>query len=111
MGSVPRVDRPEVLRQLQAVVVPPPPRCPLSVVTEMWNGGPALSYAGRPATVVDVLDEAVRRDPYRVLFVLPDGTSLQRRDFADLVEGAARRLRARGLEPGDVVAVAARNGL
>jgi acyl carrier protein len=89
----------------------PPARRPLTVVTETWNGGPALSYAGRPPTVVDVLDEAVRRDPYRVLFVLPDGTSLQRRDFADLVEGAARRLRARGLQPGDVVAVAARNGL
>jgi acyl carrier protein len=86
-------------------------RFPLTVVTQTWNGGPALSYAGRPLTVVDVLDQAVRRDPHRVLFLLPDGTSLQRRDFADLVEGAAARLRARGLGPGDVVAVAARNGL
>ena len=88
-----------------------PQRYPLTVVTETWNGGPALSYAGRPPTVVDVLDEAVRRDPWRVLLLLPDGTSVQRRDFADLVEGAARRLRERGLVPGDVVAVAARNGL
>lgn len=94
---------------LERVLVPA--RYPLDVVTETWNGGPALSYAGRPLTVVDVLDEAVRRDPFRVLLVLPDGTSLQRRDVADLVEGAARRLLAEGLRPGDVVAVAARNGL
>ena len=96
---------------LQRAVTERPPRYPLTVVTETWNGGPALSYAGRPATVVDVLDQAVRDDPYRVLFVLPDGTSVQRRDFADLVEGAAARLRAWGLAPGDVVAVVARNGL
>ncbi len=88
-----------------------PSRYPLQLVTETWNGGPALSYAGRPRTVVDVLDQAVRSDPFRVLLVLPDGTSLQRRDVADLVEGAARRLLAEGLKPGDVVAVAARNGL
>jgi acyl carrier protein len=98
-----------VLQQLSPHL--PRERYPLTVVTETWNGGPARSYAGRPATVVDVLDQAVRDDPYRVLFVLRDGTSLQRRDFADLVEGAARRLRAQGLRPGDVVAVAARNGL
>ena len=95
----------------QASVHAPPARYPLAVETETWNGGPALSYAGRPPTVVDLLDRAVREDPYRVLFLLPDGTSLRRRDFADLVEGAARRLRSRGLAPGDVVAVAARNGL
>lgn len=94
---------------LERVLVPA--RYPLEVVTETWNGGPALSYAGRPPTVVDVLDQAVHRDPFRVLLVLPDGSSVQRRDFAELVEGAARRLRAEGLRPGDVVAVAARNGL
>jgi acyl carrier protein len=95
----------------QSSVHAPPPRYPLVVVTETWNGGPALSYAGRPPTVVDVLDRAVRDDPYRVLFLLPDGDAVRRRDFADLVEGAARRLRGHGLGPGDVVAVAARNGL
>jgi acyl-CoA synthetase (AMP-forming)/AMP-acid ligase II len=84
---------------------------PLDVVVETWNGGPALSYAGRPRTVIDVLDAAVRTDPARVLFLLPDGTSLDRRAFGELVEGAAQRLRAHGLAPGDVVAVAARNGL
>ena len=88
-----------------------PGRYPLEVVVETWNGGPARSYAGRPRTVVDVLDAAVRTDPERVLFRLLDGGSLDRRAFAALVEGAAQRLRARGLEPGDVVAVAARNGL
>ena len=90
---------------------PPPQRYPLTVVVETWNGGPALSYAGRPPTVVDVLDDAVRRDPERVLLRLVDGTTLTRREFADLVEGAAARLRDRGLAPGDVVAVVARNGL
>ncbi|MCY7366122.1 MAG: phosphopantetheine-binding protein, partial [Frankiaceae bacterium] len=98
-----------VLDQLAVLAVAP--RYPLSVVSETWNGGPALSYAGRPPTVLDVLDRAVSDDPYRVLFLLPDGTSLMRRDVADLVEGASRRLRAEGLSAGDVVAVAARNGL
>ena len=95
---------------LQASVHAPAPY-PLDVVVETWNGGPALSYAGRPRTVVDVLHEAVLRDPHRDLLLLPDGTRVQRRDFADLVEGAAHRLRERGLGPGDVVAVVARNGL
>ncbi len=101
----------ELVDAVLAQLAPASERFPLTVVTQTWNGGPAPSYAGRPLTVVDVLDGAVRRDPHRVLFLLPDGTSLQRRDFADLVEGAARRLRARGLVPGDVVVVAARNGL
>ena len=84
----------------QASVHAPPPRYPLEVVVETWNGGPALSYAGRPPTVVDVLHEAVLRDPHRDLLLLPDGTRVQRRDFADLVEGAAARLRGRGLSRG-----------
>jgi len=102
--TVRAVDRPDPARAA-------PGRYPLQVVTETWNGGPALSYAGRPPSVVDVLDDAVRREPARVLFLLPDGSSLDRRAFADLVEGAAQRLRARGLRRGDVVAVVARNGL
>jgi acyl carrier protein len=88
-----------------------PPRYPLDVVVETWNGGPALSYAGRPPTVVDVLHEAVLREPHRDLLLLPDGTRLTRREVADLVQGAADRLLERGLQRGEVVAVVARNGL
>ena len=87
------------------------PGVALRIVTETWNGGPALSYAGRPPTVLDVLHEAVQRDPDRAFLGLPGAEPLTRRQFADLVEGAAQRLLALGLRPGDVVAVAARHGL
>jgi len=43
------------------------PTYPLTVVVDQWNGGPALSYADRPATVVDILDRAVRSAPEAVL--------------------------------------------
>lgn len=84
---------------------------PLDVVVQQWNGGPALSYAGRPPTILDVLDEALRSTPDAVLLRLVDGTTLTRRAFADLVQGAADRLGSLGLAPGAVVAVAARSGL
>ncbi len=80
------------------------------VVEEQWLGAPALSYPRRPATVVDALDRAVRlfgeRPGWR------DGdTWLTWARFAARVEQAADSLRARGLQPGDAVAVASGNTL
>jgi long-chain acyl-CoA synthetase len=81
-----------------------------AVVVEEWLGAPALSYARRPATVVDALDRAVRlfgdRPGWR------DGSSwLTWAQFAGRVEQAADALRGRGLQPGDAVAVASGNTL
>ena len=80
------------------------------VVIQAWLGAPVRSYARRPATVLDVLDRAVRRFPDRTAFV--DGaTSLTYPAFADRVETAAAALRAHGLVAGEAVAVAAGNTL
>ena len=81
------------------------------VVVQTWLGAPALSYARRPATVLDVLDRAVRRWPERTAFVDVDGTAVSYAGFADRVETAAASLRARGLAPGAAVAVASGNTL
>ncbi|MFP5219707.1 MAG: metalloregulator ArsR/SmtB family transcription factor [Actinomycetes bacterium] len=81
------------------------------VVVEPWLGAPARSYRRRPGSVSAVLDRAVLRWPDRTAFVDVDGTSVGYRDFADRVEVAARSLRARGLQPGDAVAVASGNTL
>ncbi len=79
------------------------------VVVQTWLGAPALSYARRPATVLDVLDRAVRRWPDRTAFV--DGTAVSYAAFAGRVETAAASLLRRGLEPGASVAVASGNTL
>ena len=81
------------------------------VVLETWLGAPARSYARRPATVLDVLDRAVRRWPDAVAFLEPDGSPETYAGFARRVETAAASLRARGLVPGDAVAVASGNVL
>ena len=81
------------------------------VVVETWLGAPARSYARRPATVLDVLDRAVRRWPERTAFVDVDGTTVTYAAFAARVETAAAALLARGLTPGDSVAVASGNTL
>ena len=81
------------------------------VVVETWLGAPARSYARRPATVLDVLDRAVLRWPDAPAFLEPDGTAVSYRAFAARVERAAASLTARGLQPGEVVAVAAGNTL
>lgn len=83
----------------------------LHVVTEPWLGAPARSYRPRPATVLDVLDGAVADHGDREGFVLPDGSSLTYGAFAEHVEGAAARLSAAGLRPGEAVALAAANSL
>ncbi|MCW2713875.1 MAG: O-succinylbenzoic acid--CoA ligase [Frankiales bacterium] len=81
------------------------------VVVQTWLGAPALSYARRPATVLDVLDRAVRRWPLRTCFVDVDGTSVSYAEFAARVEAAAASLEARGLPAGASVAVASGNTL
>ena len=80
------------------------------VVVEPWLGAPALSYARRPRSVVDALDRAVRLFGDRTGWVDGD-VRLTWREFADRVERAAASLRARGLQPGDAVAVASGNTL
>lgn len=84
-----------------------------STIVETWLGAPALSYPDRPATIVEILDEAVRRHPDQTFVIdwsLADEvrrvTSV--RQFAELVEGAIATL---GLQPGDRLAVASRNCL
>jgi len=80
------------------------------VVVQSWLGAPALSYARRPATVLDALDRAVHHWPVTAAFVDGDRRATYA-ELADLVETAAGALRARGLQPGDAVAVAAGNSL
>ena len=80
------------------------------VVTEQWLGAPALSYARRPATVIDALDRAVQRYGDRPGWTDGD-LHLSWQQFADRVERAADSLRARGLGPGETVAVASGNTL
>ncbi len=81
------------------------------VVIQTWLGAPALSYARRPATVLDVLDRAVRLFADRTVFVDADGTAVTYAGFAARVQTGAAALTARGLRPGDTVAVASGNVL
>jgi long-chain acyl-CoA synthetase len=81
---------------------------PDPVVLEEWLGAPARSYSRRPATVVDALDRAVRLFGDRAGW-RDDAGWLTWAQFAGRVEQAADALRARGLQPGDAVAVASGN--
>ncbi|MCW2681098.1 MAG: AMP-dependent synthetase and ligase [Frankiales bacterium] len=81
------------------------------VVVGTWLGAPARSYARRPATVLDVLDRAVRRWPTAVAFVDVDGTTVTYEEFAARVETAAAALHARDLPGRASVAVASGNTL
>lgn len=89
----------------------------LTVVTEEWLGAPARSYRPRPATILDVLDDAVApvgcpgAGVSDAGFVLPDGAAVPYPVFAEHVEGASAALAAAGLRPGDAVALAAENSL
>ena len=78
------------------------------VVVESWLGAPARSYARRPASVLAVLDRAVRRWPERTAFVEGD-QRVSYAAFGARVETAAAALRGRGLTPGAAVAVASGN--
>lgn len=80
------------------------------VVREPWLGGHVLSYPDRLPTILDALDHAVHRFGDRRA-VVDRSRSVTYAELADLVEGAAARLREAGTEPGDRVAVAADNTL
>ncbi|MBW3638586.1 MAG: acyl--CoA ligase [Actinobacteria bacterium] len=85
---------------------------PDALVEEVVRGVPLRCYAQRPHSVVEVLEQALTTSADDVLLVDPTtGTTTTYDSFARLVEGAAATLLARGLEPGNRVAVLARNGL
>jgi acyl-CoA synthetase (AMP-forming)/AMP-acid ligase II len=99
-GSTPVVDGVAGPRQL----------ADLRIDREPWLGTESLSFPGRVPTVVDALDRAVQRFGDREAFI--DGhTRVTYAEFAELVEGAAVRLQAEGLAPGDALGVALRNSL
>jgi len=80
------------------------------VTREPWLGAEVLSYPNRPPTILDALDRAVERFGDRSFLVAPEGR-VTYGELAELVEGACERLAEEGLQPGDRLAVAARNGL
>lgn len=85
---------------------------PDALVTERVRGVDVRCYADRPHSLVQVLQDALETSADDVLLVDPArGTTTTYDGFARLVEGAAAALLARGLQPGDRVAVLARNGL
>lgn len=63
-----------------------------------------------PATIIDNLDRGRQRFPDRPLLIDGDRT-VSYAEFAELVEGAATRLAAEGMRPGDRLAACLRNGL
>ncbi|MDQ3611767.1 MAG: acyl--CoA ligase [Actinomycetota bacterium] len=85
---------------------------PDALVEEVVRGVPLRCYAQRPHSVVEVLERALTTSADDVLLIDPTtGTTTTYDGFARLVEGASATLLARGLEPGDRVAVLARNSL
>jgi long-chain acyl-CoA synthetase len=89
---------------------------PDSLVVEQLETGcgsaPVRCYASRPGSLVEVLGTALPTYGDAVLLVDPAlGRSVTYAEFARLVEGAAATLRARGLAPGDRVALLVGNGL
>ena len=87
-------------------------RGPDALVVEAVRGVEQTCLAVRPRSLVELLEQARERSGGDVLLVDPALVSSTTYDgFADLVEGAAAALLARGLSAGDRVAVLARNGL
>jgi long-chain acyl-CoA synthetase len=85
---------------------------PDALVEEVVRGVRVRCFADRPRSVVEVLERSLERSGPDVLLVDPARGSTTTYDgFARLVEGAARTLLERGLQPGDRVAVLVRNGL
>jgi long-chain acyl-CoA synthetase len=85
---------------------------PDRLVEETVGGAVVRCYADRPRSVVEVLERSLARSADDVLLVDPAlGRTVTYAEFADLVEGAAGGLLARGLVSGDRVAVLVRNGL
>jgi len=65
-------------------------------------GGPWSSATSN--TIVELLDEACRRDPDRPLLIFEDGLTLNRRDFLDRIVRFGGYLEGR-IEPGERVAI------
>ncbi len=85
---------------------------PDALVEETVQGRRVRCYSSRPHSVVQVLEQALAASTDDVLLVDPAaGRTVTYDGFARLVEGAAATLLERGLQPGDRVAVLARNGL
>lgn len=80
------------------------------LVEEQWLGTTVRCYAGRPLTLVEALDDAVRAHPDTVALKAAEGT-VTYRELAELVEGTAAWLAEQGLRPGDRLALALRNSL
>ena len=84
----------------------------MRLVEELVRGLPVRCYADRPRSIVAVLEDRLATSGGDVLLVDPAlRTQVTYDGFARLVEGAAVGLLARGLRPGDRVAVLLRNGL
>jgi acyl-CoA synthetase (AMP-forming)/AMP-acid ligase II len=81
-----------------------------AVVMEPWRDTAIRCYADRPRTILDALDDSVR-DWGHVDGLHTDEGILTNREFAELVAGAADRLSAAGVGPGDRVATCLRNSL
>jgi acyl-CoA synthetase (AMP-forming)/AMP-acid ligase II len=82
------------------------------LVERVVRGVAVRCYAERPTSLVDLLEQALARSADDVLLVDPAlDRTVTYAGFAALVEGAAATLLARGLVPGDRVAVLVRNGL
>jgi len=87
-------------------------RGPDALVGELVRGVPQLCYADRPRDLVGLLEDALPRSGSDPLLLDPAlGTTTTYDGFAAHVEGAAHALLARGLQPGDRVALLVRNGL
>jgi acyl-CoA synthetase (AMP-forming)/AMP-acid ligase II len=87
---------------------------------ETWLGTTVRCYPDRVPTLVHALDRAVRLFPDRTAVEVDEGdegdesgasTAVTYGELAELVEGAVERLAAEGVQRGDRVAFAARNGL
>ena len=84
----------------------------MRLVEELVRGVPVRCYADRPRSIVAVLEDRLGTSGGDVLLIDPAlNTQVTYDAFARLVEGAAAALLARGLQPGDRVAVLLRNGL
>ncbi len=86
---------------------------PDAMVEQVVRGIAVRCYADRPSSIVQVLQDALDTSAQDVLLLDParGGQATSYAEFARLVEGAAAGLLARGLEPGNRVAVLLRNGL
>ena len=84
----------------------------MRLVEERVRGVPVRCYADRPHSIVEILEGRLATSGDAVLLIDPAlATQVTYDGFARLVEGAAAALLARGLQPGDRVAVLLRNGL